>query len=58
MNIDTSKQYYISAAPQCVRSDAFIPLDAMQAMNFIWVQFYNNGDCNIGQSGFDVSFKA
>ena len=58
MNIDIFKQYYISAAPQCVRPDAFISLDAMQAMNFIWVQFYNNDDCNIGQSGFDASFKA
>lgn len=58
MDTDTSKQYYISAAPQCVRPDASIPLDAMQAMDFIWVQFYNNDDCNIGQSGFDASFKA
>lgn len=58
MDTDTFKQYYISAAPQCVRPDASIPLDAMQAMDFIWVQFYNNGDCNIGQSGFDASFKA
>ncbi|KAL8699024.1 MAG: hypothetical protein Q9201_006247 [Fulgogasparrea decipioides] len=58
MNADTSKKYYISAAPQCPRPDASIPLDAMQSMDFVFVQFYNNGDCNIGQPGFDASLKA
>ncbi len=57
MNINIFKQYYIFAASQCVRSDAFISLDAMQVMNFIWVQFYNNDDCNIDQFDFNVSFK-
>ena len=27
-------------------------------MDFIFVQFYNNGDCNVGQAGFLDSFKA
>lgn len=27
-------------------------------MDFVFVQFYNNGDCNVGQSGFVDSFKA
>lgn len=58
MNSDSSKQYYISAAPQCPRPDASIPLAAMQNMDFVFVQFYNNGDCNIGQSGFEASLKA
>ncbi|KAL8941941.1 MAG: hypothetical protein Q9216_001969 [Gyalolechia sp. 2 TL-2023] len=58
MNTDSSKQYYISAAPQCPRPDASIPLDAMQSMDFVFVQFYNNGDCNIGQPGFEASLKA
>ena len=58
MDADSSKTYYISAAPQCPRPDASIPLDAMQSsMDFIFVQFYNNGDCNVGQSGFLESFK-
>jgi chitinase len=30
----------------------------MQSMDFVFVQFYNNGQCNIGQSGFIDSFKA
>jgi len=30
----------------------------MQSMDFVFVQFYNNGDCNVGQSGFVDSFKA
>ncbi|KAL8713313.1 MAG: hypothetical protein Q9220_002512 [cf. Caloplaca sp. 1 TL-2023] len=58
MNADTSKPYYISAAPQCPRPDASIPLTAMQAMDFVFVQFYNNGNCNIGQPGFAASLKA
>ncbi|KAK0516303.1 hypothetical protein JMJ35_000906 [Cladonia borealis] len=55
---DPSKTYYISAAPQCPRPDASIPLDAMQEMDFVWVQFYNNGDCNVGESGFMASLTA
>ena len=58
MDSDSSRKYYISAAPQCPRPDASIPLDAMQSMDFVFVQFYNNGDCNIGQPGFEASFKA
>ncbi len=55
---DPSKPYYISAAPQCPRPDASIPLGAMQHADFVWVQFYNNGDCNINEPGFDASFAA
>ncbi|MCJ1299057.1 hypothetical protein MMC08_001848 [Hypocenomyce scalaris] len=55
---DSSKTYYISAAPQCPIPDASIPLQAMQQADFVWVQFYNNGDCNVGQSGFSASFSA
>lgn len=58
MNADASKRYYLSAAPQCPRPDASIPLEAMQAMDFVFVQFYNNGDCNVGQPGFAASLKA
>lgn len=60
MNADKSKTYYISAAPQCPRPDASIPLDAMQAMDFIFIQFYNNAaaNCNVGQPGFINSLKA
>lgn len=58
MNADSSKKYYISAAPQCPRPDESIPLDAMQTMDFVFVQFYNNGPCNIGQPGFMDSLKA
>ncbi len=57
---DKSKQYYISAAPQCPRPDASIPLPAMRTMDFVFVQFYNNevAGCNIGQPGFIDSFTA
>ncbi len=58
MDTDASKRYYISAAPQCPRPDASIPLESMQTMDFVFVQFYNNGDCNIGQPGFAASLKA
>ena len=57
---DTTKQYYISGAPQCPRPDVSIPLAAMQTMDFVFVQFYNNAaaGCDIGQPGFIDSFKA
>lgn len=57
---DETKQYYISGAPQCVRPDASIPLAAMQTMDFVFVQFYNNAmaGCDIGQPGFIDSLKA
>ncbi len=32
---DKSKQYYISAAPQCPLPDASIPVDAMKVMDFV-----------------------
>ena len=47
MQKDTSKPYYLSAAPQCPRPDASIPLSSMQSVvDYIWVQFYNNPSCN------------
>ena len=57
---DQTKQYYISGAPQCPRPDASIPLAAMQSMDFVFVQFYNNAmaGCDIGQPGFIDSLKA
>ena len=58
LDADPSKKYYISAAPQCPRPDASIPLDAMKTMDFIFVQFYNNPSCNVGSSGFVDSLKA
>ena len=58
LNEDRSKTYYISSAPQCPRPDQSIPLDAMQTMDFVFVQFYNNGLCNVGQAGFLESFRA
>lgn len=47
--------YYISAAPQWPIPDASIPLDAMLNMDYVWVQFYNNGDRNVEASGFLAS---
>lgn len=58
MNANSSRRYYISAAPQCPRPDASIPLAAMQKMDFVFVQFYNNGNCNIDTNGFVDSLKA
>lgn len=58
MNTDSSKKYLITAAPQCPRPDASIPLDAMKQMDYVWVQFYNNPPCMLGSAGFAASFKA
>ncbi|KAH6603994.1 glycoside hydrolase family 18 protein [Trichoderma cornu-damae] len=54
---DTSKRYYLTAAPQCPFPDASQPLNVCQLADYIWVQFYNNGDCNVGQSGFNTAVK-
>ncbi|KAJ5642261.1 class III chitinase [Penicillium lividum] len=45
---DTSKTYYLTAAPQCVYPDAADNpmLDGAVYFDAIWVQFYNN-DCGI-----------
>lgn len=58
MNLDFTKQYYISGAPQCPQPDANLPIEALQAMDFVNVQFYNNGNCNHGQTGFLDSVKS
>ncbi|KID85508.1 chitinase CHIT30 [Metarhizium guizhouense ARSEF 977] len=49
---DTSKKYYITAAPQCPYPDQSEPLDVCRLLDWVQVQFYNNGNCNIAQSGF------
>nr|QED08873.1 endochitinase 18.13 [Trichoderma koningiopsis] len=54
---DTSKRYYLTAAPQCPFPDASEPLNVCQLLDYVWVQFYNNDDCNIGQSGFNTAVK-
>ncbi|KAF2768844.1 glycoside hydrolase [Teratosphaeria nubilosa] len=55
---DTSKTYYLSAAPQCPIPDASIPQDTMALCDFVWIQFYDNPSCNVGSSGFLSSFAA
>ncbi|KAL6821945.1 hypothetical protein V8C40DRAFT_163624 [Trichoderma camerunense] len=54
---DTSKKYYLTAAPQCPFPDASEPLNVCQLADYIWVQFYNNDNCNIAQSGFNTAVK-
>ncbi|KAI4755026.1 glycoside hydrolase [Aureobasidium sp. EXF-3400] len=55
---DKKKHYYLSAAPQCPRPDASIPVLAMALCDFIFVQFYNNPSCELSSSGFAGSFAA
>ncbi|ETI27168.1 hypothetical protein G647_09850 [Cladophialophora carrionii CBS 160.54] len=46
------KPYYLSAAPQCPRPDASVPVPALLPyMDFFAVQFYNNPSCQLGQPG-------
>jgi chitinase len=45
---DTSKQYYISASPQCVYPDASVGNILQNSdIDFAFIQFYNNW-CNLG----------
>lgn len=55
---DTSRTYYISAAPQCPMPDASTPPALMYAADFVWVQFYNNPPCELGSPGFLSSFAS
>lgn len=55
---DSSKTYYLSAAPQCPIPDESIPPGALQQADFVWVQFYNNPSCNLDSPGFAQSFRA
>jgi chitinase len=58
-NPDAGKRYFITAAPQCPRPDASIPIpDILPYLDFVMVQFYNNPVCNIGSSGFIPSLQA
>ncbi|KAH8695584.1 glycoside hydrolase family 18 protein [Talaromyces proteolyticus] len=54
---DSSKTYYLTAAPQCPYPDQSVPLDVCKELDYVWVQFYNNGDCNVAQSGFKDAVK-
>lgn len=53
---DKKKKFYLSAAPQCPRPDASIPVSAMALCDFVFVQFYNNPSCELSSSGFADSF--
>jgi chitinase len=52
---DHSKTYYLSSAPQCPFPDASNPLSMLLICDFVFVQFYNNGPCEIGSTNFHDS---
>ncbi|KAM3528506.1 hypothetical protein MY4038_005857 [Beauveria bassiana] len=52
-----SKKYYMTAAPQCPFPDQSEPLAVCELLDYVWVQFYNNGSCNIAQPGFNAAVK-
>lgn len=54
----SSKTYYLSSTPQCPYPDASNPLAMLLLCDFVWVQFYNNPDCEIGSSNFSNSVQA
>ncbi|KAM3563664.1 hypothetical protein MY1884_001133 [Beauveria asiatica] len=51
------KKYYMTAAPQCPFPDQSEPLAICELLDYVWVQFYNNGNCNIAQPGFNAAVK-
>lgn len=56
-----SKPYYLSAAPQCPRPDASIPVAQLLGdIDFFSVQFYNNPSCQLSAPGdaFFTSLQA
>jgi chitinase len=54
---NTSKDFYLSAAPQCPNPDASDPTSLLLLCDFVWVQFYNNPSCDIGAPGFTASLQ-
>ncbi|KAG2171822.1 hypothetical protein INT43_008202 [Umbelopsis isabellina] len=52
---DTSKQYYISGAPQCPFPDQWLGASLDSAWyDFVWVQFYNNY-CSVQGGSFNFN---
>ncbi|KAG2224362.1 hypothetical protein INT45_006762, partial [Circinella minor] len=50
---DSSKNYYISAAPQCLYPDEYLSETLNSAwFDFVWVQFYNNF-CAVNSNQFN-----
>ena len=56
MTSDTSKKYYLTAAPQCINPDESIPFEVLYRLDLVWVQFYNNPSCGLQGPGFQNSF--
>ncbi|KAK3192823.1 Endochitinase 3 [Lecanicillium sp. MT-2017a] len=54
---DTSKKYYLTAAPQCPFPDDSAIIKVYQQLDYVWVQYYNNDVCNIARSGFNAAVK-
>ena len=50
---DKSKQYLLTASPQCVRPDPAIPLDYIKMTDIVIVQSYQDNDCAFGLAGWD-----
>ncbi|KAI3406963.2 CHT3 [Candida oxycetoniae] len=50
---DTTRDYYLGAAPQCPYPDASVGLLLQQSyIDFVFIQFYNNY-CNLGSTSFN-----
>jgi chitinase len=54
---DPTKQYYLSAAPMCAHPDDGIPTELCSMLDYVWIQFYNSDNCNVGQDGFKSSVE-
>lgn len=52
---DSSKQYYLTAAPQCPRPDESLQ-EAVYEVDYLFIQFYNNPMC--AEQNIPESFKA
>ncbi|KAK4169195.1 glycoside hydrolase superfamily, partial [Cladorrhinum sp. PSN259] len=50
--VDLTKDYFLSAAPQCIYPDPSVPQNYLSQCNFVWPQFFNNLACEVGSAGF------
>lgn len=52
---DTSKAYFLSAAPHCAGMGSPIGLAALQLVDFVNVQYFNDPYCSFDNPAFDIA---
>jgi chitinase len=57
-NTQSTKKYFLSAAPACYLPNPGAPAEMLTQMDFVWPQFYGSPSCNIGTANFTTSLAS